>query len=334
MSLELPYNIKIVNASSDVDELYGPYDSLQQALDSIPASLRKVGKTFAVKTTKGVVEYWWKHNVQNSDAIVKFKTIQIKVNDETVVDNDGEFSFTLNSENTTHNDAISNLGVSNVKGAIEKIVTLIKGLANIQFKIVDTLPAQGESNIIYLKKSTKQKQGNKKEEWIWVDNAWELIGSTEVDLTEYAKLGAYTGTISELKTELENSLNNKVDKIHNKGLSTNDYTTQEKTKLANIAENAEMNVQSDWNETNTNSDSYIKNKPSRLQLYTDEFHMPGTNIVNISHQNYIFIGAFVNGVLLPERAYTLNASSIQFDVTKFPSAVISTTDVITIKYLY
>lgn len=42
----------------------------------------------------------------------------------------------------------------------------------------------------------------------------------------------------------------------------NNYTTAEKNKLSGIAENAEVNVQSDWNVTDTNSDAYIKNKPA------------------------------------------------------------------------
>lgn len=53
---------------------------------------------------------------------------------------------------------------------------------------------------------------------------------------------------------------NKVDKETGKGLSTNDYTTAEKTKLAGIAANAEVNVQSDWNATS--GDAFIKNKPT------------------------------------------------------------------------
>ena len=36
------------------------------------------------------------------------------------------------------------------------------------------------------------------------------------------------------------------------------------TKLNGIAAGAEVNVQSDWNETNTSSDAYIKNKPANL----------------------------------------------------------------------
>lgn len=36
------------------------------------------------------------------------------------------------------------------------------------------------------------------------------------------------------KSETDNKLNTKVDKVTGKGLSTNDYTTSEKTKLAGL----------------------------------------------------------------------------------------------------
>lgn len=53
----------------------------------------------------------------------------------------------------------------------------------------------------------------------------------------------------------------KVDKVDGKGLSTNDYTTEEKNKLAGIAAGAEVNVQSDWNQNDETAKDYIKNKP-------------------------------------------------------------------------
>lgn len=53
---------------------------------------------------------------------------------------------------------------------------------------------------------------------------------------------------------------NKVDKEDGKGLSSNDYTDAEKSKLASIADGAEVNVQSDWLELNSNSDAYIKHR--------------------------------------------------------------------------
>lgn len=42
--------------------------------------------------------------------------------------------------------------------------------------------------------------------------------------------------------KIKNSLSGKVDKIDGKGLSTNDYTSDEKTKLANVATGAQVNV--------------------------------------------------------------------------------------------
>jgi len=61
-----------------------------------------------------------------------------------------------------------------------------------------------------------------------------------------------------VRTELDK----KVDNIEGKSLSTNDYTTAEKSKLAGIAEGAEVNVQSDWNVSDSSSDAYIANKPT------------------------------------------------------------------------
>lgn len=61
-----------------------------------------------------------------------------------------------------------------------------------------------------------------------------------------------------------------------KGLSTNDYTTAEKNKLAGIASGAEVNVQSDWSQTTTTADDYIKNKPSIPSTAADVDALPDT----------------------------------------------------------
>lgn len=42
--------------------------------------------------------------------------------------------------------------------------------------------------------------------------------------------------------KIKNALSGKVDKVDGKGLSSNDYTSTEKTKLANIASGAQVNV--------------------------------------------------------------------------------------------
>lgn len=73
--------------------------------------------------------------------------------------------------------------------------------------------------------------------------------------------GSIGGDISN-QTDLADELADKVDKVTGKGLSTNDYTDADKSKLAGIASGAEVNVQSDWNQSDTSADDFIKNKPS------------------------------------------------------------------------
>jgi len=46
-----------------------------------------------------------------------------------------------------------------------------------------------------------------------------------------------------------------------KDLSTNDFTDALKTKLLGIEDSAEVNVQSDWSQSDNTADDYIKNKP-------------------------------------------------------------------------
>lgn len=60
------------------------------------------------------------------------------------------------------------------------------------------------------------------------------------------------------KTQIDNLLNNKVDKVQGKGLSTEDFTTAEKIKLAGIE--AEANKTIVDNELNNTSENPVQNK--------------------------------------------------------------------------
>ena len=60
----------------------------------------------------------------------------------------------------------------------------------------------------------------------WTGTAWDVLAGT-VDLSGYATAAALDG---------------KVDKVEGKQLSTEDYTTEEKTKLSGIAEGAQVNA--------------------------------------------------------------------------------------------
>lgn len=54
-----------------------------------------------------------------------------------------------------------------------------------------------------------------------------------------------------LDEKMEELERDKVDKIDGKGLSTNDYTTEEKNKLENITEYTESEIQAIWDEVMT-----------------------------------------------------------------------------------
>lgn len=82
----------------------------------------------------------------------------------------------------------------------------------------------------------------------------------------------------------------KVDKVTGKGLSTNDYTTAEKNKLAGVAAGAEVNVQSDWNQSTTTADDYIKNKPTNATTSSAGF----MSAADKTKLNGIATGAEVN----------------------------------------
>lgn len=64
----------------------------------------------------------------------------------------------------------------------DAIATAIAGITQIRFSIVQTLPATGENGVIYLVPN-----GNAYDEYIYVNNTFEKLGSTDVDLSGYVQ---------------------------------------------------------------------------------------------------------------------------------------------------
>lgn len=63
-----------------------------------------------------------------------------------------------------------------------------------KIEIVETLPETGEEGILYLLALEDPEEGNYYDEYIWLDNTWEQIGTTQIDLSNY-----YTKTESDAK---------------------------------------------------------------------------------------------------------------------------------------
>lgn len=105
----------------------------------------------------------------NRDALGKIKAVEGST--------DGAFSFTDSDGKTTsvpiHNAA--------TKSYVE---SAIAGVTQFNYQIVTALPSTGAKGVIYLMAHT---HGDKDtyDEYIWVDNKFEKIGNTDIDLSGY-----------------------------------------------------------------------------------------------------------------------------------------------------
>lgn len=79
----------------------------------------------------------------------------------------------------------------------EEVNTLIGQVATISIQVVDALPTTGEANVIYLVPHGGSTTSNYYDEYLWINNTWEMIGTTQVDLSNYltkSGLASTTGT--------------------------------------------------------------------------------------------------------------------------------------------
>lgn len=89
-----------------------------------------------------------------------------------------------------------------------QVMTAIASIPQFKLKIVDSLPETGEKMVLYLVRKEVEPL-NIFNEYLWIEetSSFELLGSTDIDLSEYYK-----------KTETNNLLNGKVDKVTGKSL--------------------------------------------------------------------------------------------------------------------
>ncbi|MCQ2299964.1 MAG: hypothetical protein MJZ81_07575 [Bacteroidales bacterium] len=83
-------------------------------------------------------------------------------------------------------DAVSLPSGDAVKFNGKSLTEIIAAIKTLTVKVVDALPATGEDKTIYLVPNGGAGT-NVKDEYLWVDGRWEKIGTTDVDLSQYAK---------------------------------------------------------------------------------------------------------------------------------------------------
>lgn len=97
----------------------------------------------------------------------------------------------------------------------EELQSGIGGIIGFQFTIVDELPAEGVSSIIYLMSNNSSSEDNTYNEYLWISesNKYERIGSMDLDLSGYLT-ESNASTIYATKDDLSTGLAAKSDTGH------------------------------------------------------------------------------------------------------------------------
>ena len=93
---------------------------------------------------------------------------------------------------STPDSAMSDVSENAVQNKVIKayVDAAVGAVVGVEFRKVQSLPAQGENGVIYLlPKSGTPPTGNIYEEWIWIsaDSSYEKIGETSIDLSGYVQ---------------------------------------------------------------------------------------------------------------------------------------------------
>ena len=86
---------------------------------------------------------------------------------------------------TTVSSFTNDANYQNASQVTTAINAAIAGISGIEFEIVQVLPATGDAGTIYLVPAGQSATGDIYEEWIYLNSAWEKLGTTAVDLTGY-----------------------------------------------------------------------------------------------------------------------------------------------------
>lgn len=184
-----------------------------------------------------------------------------------------------------------------------EVDALISGIVTLNILVVQTLPTQDISTTtIYLVPKQDAGTDDIYDEYLYINNAWELIGTTQIDLSNYVTttdlstaLADYVTSVglatilagyvqsSDLSTVATsgsyNDLSNKptipaaqvnsdwnaasgVAQILNKPSLATVATSGSYNDLSNKPTIPAAQIQSDWNQSDTTAKDYIKNKPT------------------------------------------------------------------------
>lgn len=134
-------------------------------------------------------------------------------------------SFEVSSDGTLNLVGIPNTLFTPVKEEMKtEINKAVSESGHLKREVVDSLPLSGIDNVIYMK-SKSGEEDNIYDEYMWINQKWERIGSSEVDLSNYLTKQALEESMTRTLTEAKQ------------------YTDQEKNKYVPLAGNVSISNQ-------------------------------------------------------------------------------------------
>lgn len=209
--------------------------------------------------------------------------------------------------------------------------------------VVDSLPTSNQSvTTVYLVKD-KDIAGDLYTEYIYVNGAWENLGKQRLDLSAYsttdemniainAAISSYvkTSELNHYKTEVSEALGLKANSLEVYDKITSDarfvkvenyvaFSQDEKTKLANISENAQVNVIEAVKVKTTDSEEAISvtNKSVTIDLsqYAKSNDVHTKNEIDVLLGNRLSVDVTVNDKSFVNNAVIIDSSDIKLSAS-------------------
>ena len=88
---------------------------------------------------------------------------------------------------TTISADSTNANVPGSKAVYDFVTKAIADVSGFHAEIVSELPETGKTNILYLVAKTSAASGDGYDEYLYINGAWERVGSTDIDFSGYVQ---------------------------------------------------------------------------------------------------------------------------------------------------
>lgn len=92
------------------------------------------------------------------------------------------------------------------KAVYDFVTAAIADITGFHAEIVTELPAVGQTNILYLVAKSAAASGDGYDEYLYINGAWERVGSTDIDLSGYVQASEMHAITNTEITEIVNQV--------------------------------------------------------------------------------------------------------------------------------